>query len=220
LAHATRNVTRSTGTGFLVCGSGVIATNLHVVKGARTLSVTFPDGPRTYQAEVLRTDEKNDVALLKLKPRPGEPPPPTARFDYARFDRAALGQSVRTIGYPMIDDLGSSPKFATGNITSLQGRAEQTGTFFVSIPIQPGNSGGPVFDETGALVGIVVARANDSYFLKREGIVLQNINLAIKADVLAPLTQALGDRTAWPRSRPRKSVRRCRTSAASRAWSA
>ena len=112
-----------------------------------------------------------------------------------------LGDSVFTIGYPATDILGPEPKFTDGSISSLSGLGGEASLLQMTVPVQPGNSGGPVVNGQGYAVGVVTSSAAVRPFLKATGTLPQNINWAVKADYAAPFFEApaaqpaAGDRT-------------------------
>jgi len=169
---------RGSGSGAIISSAGHIATAAHVIKGASYLEVITATG--VYTATILNSDEQNDCALLKIN----------GTFDthipVARSSDVRLGQSVATIGYPNIGIQGDSPKVTQGVISAENGIQNDIRMWQISVPIQPGNSGGPLLDERGRLVGIVIA----SLSLKAIQItksVPQNVNYAIKSAYLEPL---------------------------------
>ncbi len=102
-----------------------------------------------------------------------------------------LGDSVFTIGFPNIDLQGFAPKLTKGEISSLTGAQDDPREFQVSVAIQPGNSGGPLADMNGNVVGIVEARLADVPTLKSTGSLPQNVNYAMKSSVLSVLLESL-----------------------------
>lgn len=104
--------------------------------------------------------------------------------------RVKLGDRVKTIGYPNIDLQGLEPKFTTGEVNSLAGLRDDPRYFQVSMPIQPGNSGGPLVDERGNVVGIVTATLNPLAALRTSGSLPQNVNYAIKSAYALTLVES------------------------------
>jgi S1-C subfamily serine protease len=131
----------SSGSGAIVSSQGLILSAAHVVKGATTVEVIMATGKRP--AQVLRIDEPNDVALLKI----GGGPYPALTIAPSRNVR--LGQTVATIGFPNTSLQGFSPKVTRGEISSVNGYADDPRSWQISVPVQPGNSGGPLLDEDG-----------------------------------------------------------------------
>ncbi|RMH21752.1 MAG: serine protease [Gammaproteobacteria bacterium] len=163
------------GTCFAVRPDGYLLTNHHVVENRSQLRIIFPNGEST-SAEVVKTDVANDIALLKVKR-------PTPNFlVLGRASSARLGDKVFTIGYPVTDMLGTQPKFSDGAISALSGVGGAANLLQVSVPIQPGNSGGPLVDERGNVVGIITSTAAIGTFLKETGTLPQNVNWAVKAE--------------------------------------
>lgn len=140
----------SNGTGFFISNDGWIITNAHVVDDATEVDVRGEDG-EIRPARVVKTDEKSDVALLKMELAPGS---------WLRLagEELPMGASVFTIGFPNATLQGVEPKFTDGRISSLTGFRDEKDSYQVSVPIQPGNSGGPLVDmKAGHAIGITSA---------------------------------------------------------------
>lgn len=169
---------KGSGSGAVISPAGHIVTAAHVIKGATYLEIVTPAG--TFPAKVLNNDEQNDVALLKVD----------QTFDshirVGRSSEVRLGQSVATIGFPNIGIQGHSPKVTQGMISSENGVQNDIRMWQISVPIQPGNSGGPLLDEHGKLIGVVVASLS-LRAIQMTGSVPQNVNYAIKGAYLEPL---------------------------------
>jgi S1-C subfamily serine protease len=165
---------RGNGSGFFITGDGYFITNFHVVKDARKVKVK--NGDAVYPASVVQVDEDSDLALLKVS---GEFKP----IGISTND-AELGESVFTIGFPDILLQGTAPKFTDGKISSLAGIRDDPKNYQISVPIQPGNSGGPLVDMNGNVVGVIVAKLNDVAALSTSGDLPQNVNYAIKGEYL------------------------------------
>jgi len=164
------------GSGFFIDPSGYFVTNEHVASAGRVFFVgSKSSGWR--QAKLIDTDEENDLALLKIEHQ-ADP------FTISNSDQVTLGQTVATIGFPNIELQGLSPKFTKGEISSLAGVKDDPATFQISVPVQPGNSGGPLFNELGRIVGIVSARLNQDAAVALTGTHTQNVNYAVKSSVL------------------------------------
>lgn len=154
---------------------GTILTAYHVIENLKNPFVHFMDGQNA-SLSVLRVDPANDLALLKSEI-------PTEIFlPFASSKSQKLGQYIFTIGYPASSILGLDPKFTEGSISSLTGPSGMANLFQISIPLQPGNSGGPVVNERGELVGIANSTAAVANFVKETGSLPQNVNWAIKAE--------------------------------------
>lgn len=164
------------GSGFLVSRSGHILTNNHVVRSCRQIDVRRPgETPRT--AALVNRDEGNDLALLKVAGQFHE----AASF---RDDRGIRqGDSVVAYGFPLAGILASEGNFSTGTISALAGFGNDSRLLQISTPVQPGNSGGPLIDASGNVVGVIVSKLNALKLAAATGDVAQNVNFAIKASV-------------------------------------
>ena len=139
-----------------------------------------------------RVDEANDLAVLKLAD--GKYP----FIPVAQSRKVRLGQPVATIGFPNIDIQGFSPKVTKGEISSLNGIGDDPRSWQVSVPVQPGNSGGPLLDEDGNVVGVVVMKLGTKA-AQATGDIPQNVAYAVKSTyALALLEPYLGDNPSPP----------------------
>jgi S1-C subfamily serine protease len=164
---------RGIGSGFFITKDGYLLTNFHVVRDAARVEVKYK--MRVLKAEVIEVDEKNDLALLKADGKD------FAALAISRRNTADLGDEVFTIGFPNIGMQGLEPKYTDGKISSLAGMRDDPAEYQISVPVQPGNSGGPLCDANGEVVGIVVARLDDLAALRESGAVPQNVNYAVKS---------------------------------------
>jgi S1-C subfamily serine protease len=171
----------SSGTGFLVSNTGLIITNNHVIEGADT--ITIQANGQDVVATVVARDEANDVALLRA-PITGAP------LHLSSAGGALRGQEVMTLGYPLVEIQGEGQKAAFGRINALSGLADDIRYMQIDVPIQPGNSGGPLINQQGAVIGIVSATVDQRTVLRASGTLAQNVNYAIKADYILPLMPA------------------------------
>lgn len=165
---------KASGSGFFVTDDGYFITNFHVVKDAEKVKVkTSTD---VYPAEVVHVDKDNDLALLKV----------SGKFNPLGISTndAQLGEAVFTIGFPDILIQGTEPKYTDGKISSLAGIQDDPEDYQISVPVQPGNSGGPLVDMNGNVVGVIVAKLNDIAALNSSGDLPQNVNYAIKVKYL------------------------------------
>ena len=171
---STQSETEWTGTGFFIAPNQVI-TNNHVVKECkRPIQVRYPEqvaykasgvwSRRHERSGDLRTDlPSSSVASFRFGPR--------------------LGEGVASFGFPYSGVLSSSGNFTLGNVTSLSGMRDDTRFLQISTPIQPGNSGGPLLDMSGNVIGVVVAQLN-AITMMQAGSVPQNVNFAIQAPIV------------------------------------
>ena len=175
---------KGNGSGFFLNPNGYIATNFHVVDGTTALQANFTRNGETvsYPASVVVTDPQNDLAIIKIDDKSfnGNGPIP-----YGLLTRTKdTGSEVFAMGYPMADVMGSEVKFTDGKISSKSGMGGDVRVYQISVPIQPGNSGGPLFDMGGNVVGITSSGLNRDYFKS------ENVNYAIKASYLKNLIEA------------------------------
>lgn len=192
LTGSTPSHTIATGSGFVISKTGLVVTNYHVIQGKTDIEVVFPTLNKTVSASVTLKDKNNDIVILSLKD-----------FHFQEFYNyqipfiipkstdLRLGQDVYTLGFPLGKFLGKSAKLSTGTVNSLFGINDDPRVIQISNPIQPGNSGGPLFNKNGELVGIVVASLNAKYFYENEDIMPQNVNFAIKSSYLSNLVSML-----------------------------
>jgi len=173
-----KEVGYSTGTAFLVSEDGYLVTNSHVIEKATRVSVIV-DG-REIPAIVQRVDSKSDLALLKIDYR-GKPLP----IALAGIRR---GDEVFTLGFPLISIQGQEQKATFGRVNALSGIRDDQTYLQVDVPIQPGNSGGPLISSEGYVVGVVTATLDQVNVLRRAGTIAQNVNYAIKGNYVSDLS--------------------------------
>jgi len=167
------------GTGFVVDPDGHIVTAHHVVEGASKIRVHFGDA--VYEARLESASSLNDIALLKID---------TATPNYLSLvarGTARLGQRVFTIGFPVPSLLGVEPRFTDGTLSALVGPGDEASLLQISVPVQPGNSGGPLLNASGEVVGVVVATSALKAFFDEAGTLPQNVNWAVKSEIVESL---------------------------------
>ena len=165
-----------TGTGWALKG-GYIVTNFHCVDGAESIVVR---GSNNFNAEVVAVDKVNDLAIIKINDSAfrgfGEIPYSITR------KQCELGESVWTLGYPMMEIMGEDVKFTDGRISSKTGFQGELQTYQITVPIQPGNSGGALFNQYGNVVGVTSSGLNK--------VIADNVNYAIKTIYLLNLIES------------------------------
>jgi len=174
----------SLGSCFFVSPDGVVVTNRHVISGAKTIVVIDALNEK-HAATVLRTSRDADLVALDV--------PDATKHSALPIETSAgvkLGQSVFTIGFPYATYLGFDPKFADGGVGGLKGLGDDR-LLQVTIPIQPGNSGGPVATDSGFVVGVIVAKLDELEMLKDTGTLPQNVSFAIKSSELLTLLRGM-----------------------------
>lgn len=164
-----RETTATTGTAFFVSSTGEAVTNAHVVEGCRQISMN--GNP----ARLLARDVKNDLALLATNLHP----PQWTKWRIS----VQQGEDIVAYGFPLTGLLSSGGNVVTGNVTALAGLGDDSRFLQISAPVQPGNSGGPLFDRQGNVVGVVVSKLNAINVASATGDIPQNVNFAIKASV-------------------------------------
>lgn len=160
----------ASGTGIAITSDGLIVTNYHVVNGSKSIQIKGINGDfnKSYSAKVLIEDKNNDLAILKIND------PNFSRLDSIPFTinnrTVDVGSSIFVLGYPLRSTMGDEIKLTDGVISSKSGFQGDVTSYQISAPIQPGNSGGPLFDKHGNLVGIINAKhlkaENASYAIK------------------------------------------------------
>jgi len=171
---------KSFGTGFIVSPDGFVLTAYHVVENAKSIKVVFQDG-RSFETSIQQSSKSTDLAVLRVSALTPNylPLVPTKT--------SKVGEPIFTMGFPVEEILGKEPKFTDGTISALSGIGGEATFFQMSVPVQPGNSGGPVANNRGEAIGIVTSTAAILPFLSTTGTLPQNINWAVKSDYAIPL---------------------------------
>jgi S1-C subfamily serine protease len=136
------------GTGFVISSDGLILTNRHVIKGAKTTMVVLSGGVQK-SAEIVAVDNDQDLALIRIKPDAGQ-----KFLKFATADKPADGADVTVIGYPLIDRLGADVKITRGIVSSGHQQVAEADVV-IDAKVNPGNSGGPILDKHGNVMAIV-----------------------------------------------------------------
>ncbi len=177
-------VPRFSGSGFFITTDGYLISNYHVVKNST--KVRLLTGSGLVDAMVVQVDSANDLVLLKtggiFKPLP-----------IAASRPVKLGGTVATVGFPATGLQGFAPKLAKGEIASLAGAGDNPRYFQISLPVQPGNSGGALVDTHGNVVGIVAAKLDASVALVATGSLPENVNYATKSSLLLSFLESVPD---------------------------
>jgi S1-C subfamily serine protease len=177
--------TVSTGSGIVITRDGLILTNEHVVRQCDAVEVVLDSG-RTVKAAPKFADAARDLALLAVE----ESFPLVAPV---RMDAAPrLGEPVAVVGYPLVQVLSAQPNVSFGSVNSTVGVKGNPAQMQIDVPIQKGNSGGPVFDAAGNVIGIVVSKLDALKLAQRTGDLPQNINFAIRGDAVRSFLEAQG----------------------------
>ena len=211
--------TGSTGSGFFVSKLGHVVTNEHVVRNCG--SVTVGDNAnKQVSATVLETDKRNDLALLKLSSmamasantksliqKLGLRVVPLSSNGLLRSDDVELGERLMVGGYPYGDIFSNTIKVTGGMVSAIRGMGDDSGQFQMDAAVQPGNSGGPIYDENGNIVGVVVSQLDPLKVAKAIGSLPQNVNFGIKASTVRQFLVSSGLPTKWSDRSERMSSR-------------
>jgi S1-C subfamily serine protease len=179
---APRNV--SSGTGFIVA-EGRALTNHHVIDECARVIARNSAG-RDMQATVVARDRELDLAILTLPRDAGPALPFRDPPDMRR------GEEVVTYGFPLSGLLSSGPTLTRGDISALAGLRDNQAHYQISAPVQPGNSGGPLLDRAGNVVGVVVSKLNAQRVAQQTGDLPQNVNFAIRGERAVRFLRANG----------------------------
>ena len=191
---ASNGPTRS-GTGFFIT-TDLIVTNHHVVDNSTTIEIKYNNGQKT-SATVITKDPVNDLAILKVNKVESSVTP----LSIANIPNPKDGDTVYTVGFPLSSLLGTKAKLSEGIINSITGIQDDVRMFQISIPIQPGNSGGPLINTKGQVVGVVTSSVNPLISLLLIGTVPQNVNFAMKINYLNNLLNTLPEEIHLPSKR-------------------
>jgi len=172
------------GTGWPI-SSGHIITNYHVVAASKEIYLQDISG-RRLKAWTILQDEVNDIAVLEVED-PSRLPPALPMADTAM----PLGSRVFTIGFPRVDVLGTSPKVTRGLISKLTGPADDSNSCQTTVAIQPGNSGGPLLNMSGEVVGVIRAMLGIKHPESGETVILEDASCALKIEYVRDALELL-----------------------------
>ena len=171
----------ASGTSFAITRNGHLVTNYHVVQDLNSI-VVYDQNKKAHKAEVLAVDPVNDLAILGINEK-------TRPLYLDATSRVRKGSDIATLGFPNIDVQGTEAKFTNGSVTAESGLGGDIRFFQVSAPIQPGNSGGPLLDSHGSVIGVITSKLSDKYMLQK-GAVAQNVNYAVKVQYLLAMVSS------------------------------
>lgn len=177
-----------TGTGFALTNNYIV-TNYHVVEEAKSISIQGINGlfNNKYGATIVATDKVNDLAILKVNGVNIS----NANIPYSvKTSTSEVGEEIFVLGYPLTSTMGDEIKLTTGVISSRTGFQGDVSLYQISAPIQPGNSGGPLFDSKGNIIGIVSSKHRGA----------ENVGYAIKASYLRNLMESALSSNILPQS--------------------
>lgn len=182
----THGFSQSLGTGFLVSEDGLVATSNHVIQDATSIEVDF--NGHKYLASKVAKDEANDLAIIRID---GEFP----YLEIKGSEETMIGEEIFTVGFPNPELQGYEPKMTAGVISSMSGVQDDPTCYQISVPVQPGNSGGPLMAKNGDVLGIIKAKLGARAGLVTSGALPENVNYAVKSDYLNLLIKMAKPRT-------------------------
>lgn len=190
----------SSGSAFSVSGDGVFVTNFHVVDHcvANAIRPQVLIGDAWENAAVIAQSQSDDLALLRISSRRNFP------FLKIASRPVRLGESTYVFGYPLAGLLSDSGNFTLGTVSALNGLRSDPRSLQISAPVQPGNSGGPMVDDEGGLLGVVTSKLDAARVAQTTGDIPQNVNFAIKSSVLVRLLDA--SRVPFERASPSRKL--------------
>jgi S1-C subfamily serine protease len=196
-----------------------VITNQHIVSDCGKVTVG-DNAKRQVTANVLETDRRNDLALLRISnmkmasvetkfliSKLGITVVPLASDGLLRSEDVELGEDVLVSGYPYGEIFSNTIKVAKGIVSANRGLGDDTGQFQMDAAVQPGSSGGPIYDENGNTVGVVVAQLNKMKFAKTVGSMPENVNFGIKASTVRQFLTSSGLPTKWSKRSKRMSTK-------------
>jgi len=186
----------SSGSGFIISQLGYILTNQHVVSKCRTISVGNNKNNQ-FSARIIETDSINDIALLQfdevsmeisslvsLMAKLDDEKYPTIEHGLLRQEKIELGETIMVAGFPYGDMFGDTIKVTGGMVNANRGFGDNVGQFQIDAAVQAGNSGGPIYDEWGNIIGIVFSQLNKISVVQATGSLPENVNYGIKANTI------------------------------------
>ena len=176
-------VSASSGSGFAVSNDGYLVTNNHVIEGCQKVFVHHRG--KKYETDIVAYDTRNDLALLKGNFQPDVVLPLSSAKPY-------LAQDIYVSGYPFGMNISSSVKVTKGIISSLTGIGNNLAEMQIDAALQSGNSGGPILDEYGNVVGVAVAKLDVKFALEKFGAIPENTNFGVKANIVEALLDPNG----------------------------
>jgi S1-C subfamily serine protease len=173
----------STGSAFRVNALGSLVTNSHVVNGCLAIS----DQQGNYYKKAI-DNEVQDLAVLDIDSKVTAPDEKERAFALLSDNEISLGETIYVAGFPYAALL-KNLNFTEGTISSVSGIGGNTQHFQITAPMQPGNSGGPILSETGAVLGVAVGKLNASMMVKLGGGLPQNVNFGIDIGILKKMLE-------------------------------
>jgi S1-C subfamily serine protease len=173
---------KSVGSGVVIGAHGEVLTNAHVVESCAKISVRSSSASTAY---LVARDEKNDLAVVRSNL-------PLSSVVVFREGAVRPGDAVVALGYPLSGLLATTANLSVGNVSALAGLGDDSRYLQISAPVQFGNSGGPLLDTSGHLIGIVTGKLDAMRIFRFWGDVPQNVNFALKAEVARTFLDSKG----------------------------
>ena len=174
------------GSGFSISRDGLIVTNHHVIDGCSAVAVS--DKGEMYRAIVQSVDERNDLALLKSKLRP-------THVFALNPEGTDILREIYVAGYPFGRMVSNSVKVTKGIVSSLVGLENNSAQIQIDAPIQVGNSGGPILDSEGRVVGVSVSKLDAFEVMKKKKQIPEGVGFGVKSETLIQMLKSSGVRT-------------------------
>jgi S1-C subfamily serine protease len=197
-------ISSSTGSGFFVSKLGHVVTNEHIVRNCGSITVG-DNGKKQVATMIVETDKRKDLALLKISSikltsadtktlirKLDIKVVPLAAGGLLRLEGVELGERVLVAGYPYGEIFSDTVKVTGGIVSANRGLRGDTGQFQIDAAVQPGGSGGPIYDKNGNIVGVVVSQLNKLKVAKAMGSLPENVNFGIKASIVRQFLMASG----------------------------
>ncbi len=174
----------SSGTGFFITEDGYLITNQRLAESGRHVEAITEAG--IMPARVVKVDVADDLALLKVDGT-------FTALPVLSSQAVKAGGTVAVVGFPSVGLQGFAPKLAKGRVAALAKGQDNLRCFEVDVPVQPGNSGGPLVDQYGNVVGVLSQRLNETAVLETTGALADNVNFALKSSQLLGFLESRPD---------------------------
>jgi len=183
----------ASGSGFAVTPDGYVITNYHVIKGCT--DVYIHDKGNSILSTIVTFDPNNDIALLKgnFKPK---------NFYPLSRESTKLLTEVYVAGHPFGRDISTTVKVTRGIVSSLTGVANNFSNLQIDASLQPGNSGGPIMNDKGNVIGVAVAKLDLDTIVEDYGVVPENVNFGVKANVVINIMESENIKLPKPNLKP------------------
>ncbi len=181
---------KATGSGIIFTTNGLIITNYHVIENANNLTVEIEEGSdkKNYKTEILYKDKENDLAIIKISDSKFNVLS-EIMYSFKETGSMDVGAAAFTIGFPFaLSGMGKEAKFSDGKISAKSGYNGAINSMQTTIPVQPGNSGGPVFNWDGQLIGVINATIKNA----------DNVSYIIKLNYIKNLIESMTEKIDYP----------------------